>query len=182
DLEFFRAQGWHIDLLAHLRRGGRVLGICAGYQMLGTTLADPLHIEGRRASCAGLGLLDIATTMTAEKTLRTVSGIEQSTGARLEGYEMHIGISSGPDTQRPMLRLDDGASDGAMSSDGRVAGCHVHGLFAAAAFRAAYLASLGAHSTGMDHIQQVDRALDEIAAVLETSLDLDALLRLASAV
>lgn len=96
DLGFFRAQGWHIDLLAHVRRGGRVLGICAGYQMLGTTLADPLHIEGHRTSCEGLGLLQIATTMTAQKTLRAVSGIEQSTGARLAGYEMHVGVSAGP--------------------------------------------------------------------------------------
>jgi adenosylcobyric acid synthase len=181
DLEFFRAQGWHIDLLAHVRRGGHVLGICAGYQMLGTTLMDPLHIEDHRESCEGLGLLDVATTMTAEKTLRAVSGAEQSTGVGVEGYEMHVGVSVGQGTQRPMVRFDDGTDDGAMSRDGRIAGCHLHGLFAAPAFRAAWLARLGANSNGEDHMRQVDRALDEIAAALESSLDLDALLRLASA-
>jgi adenosylcobyric acid synthase len=176
DLEFFRAQGWHIDLQAHVRRGGRVLGICAGYQMLGKSVEDPQRIEGHRTSCPGLDLLDVHSTMTAEKTLRPVSGAELATGARIAGYEMHLGATSGPGASRPMIRFDDGTFDGAASADGRIAGCHVHGLFADPAFRAAYLATIGARSTGEDHEQRVDAALDEIAAALESALAIDRLI------
>ena len=176
DLEFFRAQGWHIDLQAHVRRGGRVLGVCAGYQMLGKGVEDPQRIEGPRASCPGLDLLDVHSTMTAEKTLRPVCGVELATGARIAGYEMHLGATSGRGASRAMIRFDDGAFDGAVSADGRIAGCHVHGLFADCEFRAAYLATLGARSTGEDHAQRVERALDEIAATLESALAIDRLL------
>jgi adenosylcobyric acid synthase len=176
DLEFFRAQGWHIDLQAHVRRGGRVLGICAGYQMLGKSVEDPQRIEGHRTSCPGLDLLDVHSTMTAQKTLRPVSGVELATGARIAGYEMHLGATNGPGASRPMIRFDDGTFDGAASADGRIVGCHVHGLFADPAFRAAYLATLGARSTGEDHAQRVDAALDEIAAALESALTIDRLL------
>ncbi|MGH8238429.1 MAG: cobyric acid synthase, partial [Steroidobacteraceae bacterium] len=93
DLGFFRLQGWHIDLQAHVRRGGHVLGICAGYQMLGKLVADPQRIEGQRASCPGLELLDVHSTMTEQKTLRAVSGVELATGARIAGYEMHLGAT-----------------------------------------------------------------------------------------
>jgi adenosylcobyric acid synthase len=182
DLEFLRAQGWHIDLQAHVRRGGRVLGVCAGYQMLGKGVDDPQRIEGPRTSCPGLELLDVHSTMTAQKTLRAVTGIELASGARIAGYEMHLGATGGPATSRPMIRFDDGTFDGAISADGRIAGCHVHGLFADAAFRCACLTTLGAHSNGEDHAQRVDCALDEIADALESALDVDGLLQLASAV
>jgi adenosylcobyric acid synthase len=182
DLEFFRAQGWHIDLQAHVRRGGRVLGICAGYQMLGTAVADPQRIEGPRGSSAGLGLLDVSSTMTEHKTLRPVTGVELASGARVSGYEMHLGATLGPGASRPMIRCDDGTFDGAVSADGRIAGCHVHGLFSEPAFRTAYLATLGARSTVQDHSERVDRALDDIAAGLESALHVARLLRLASAV
>jgi adenosylcobyric acid synthase len=181
DLEFLRSQGWDIDLHAYLRRGGRVLGICAGYQMLGKSISDPHRIEGARATCEGLGLLDVATTMTPDKTLRAVAGVELSTGARISGYEMHIGDTTGAAMARPMIRFDGGATDGAISANGRIAGCHVHGLFADPAFRAAFLAPLGAHSTGEDHAAHVDRCLDEIADALQAALNVEAILRLASA-
>lgn len=180
DLDFLRSQGWDIDLHAFVRHGGRVLGICAGYQMLGKVVNDPQHIEGARETGAGLGLLDITTTMTPDKTLRAVSGVELSTSARIAGYEMHIGESSGPSTARPMIRFDDGTTDGAMSADGRIAGCHVHGLFANPTFRAALLTTLGARSTNEDHAAHVDRCLDEIALALESALRIDVILRLAS--
>jgi adenosylcobyric acid synthase len=176
DLEFLRAQGWHIDLHAHVRRGGRVLGICAGYQMLGQSVEDPQRIEGSQTSSAGLGLLDVHSTMTAHKTLRAVAGVELTTGAAIAGYEMHLGATSGPGSSRPMIQFADGTFDGAASADGRILGCHLHGLFADAAFRAAYLAVLGARSKGEDHAQRVDHALDEIAAVLESALAIDRLL------
>jgi adenosylcobyric acid synthase len=182
DLEFLRAQGWHIDLQAHVRRGGRVLGICAGYQMLGRVVEDPQQIEGPHRSCPGLDLLDVHSTMTQHKTLRAVTGIDLATGTRIAGYEMHLGATIGPGASQPMIRFDDGTIDGAVAADGRIAGCHVHGLFAEPAFRAAYLAPLGARSSGHDHSQLVDRTLDEIAAALDAALNVDGLLRLASAV
>ena len=175
DLEFFRAQGWDIDLQAHIRHGGRVLGICAGYQMLGAVVRDPQRIEGHQESTRGLGLLDIETTMTADKQLRAITGHDITTGARISGYEMHLGVSTGPATTRPMIRFDNGATDGAVSADARISGCHVHGLFNDSAFRTAFLAVLGARSSGDDYSQRVEASLDEIAATLERALDIGGL-------
>jgi adenosylcobyric acid synthase len=175
DLEFFRAQGWDIDLLAHVRRGGRVLGICAGYQMLGMVVLDPDRIEGNQASARGLGLLDLTTTMTADKQLRPVAGVDALTGSRISGYEMHLGLSTGPATSRPLIHFDHGTTDGAISPDNRILGCHVHGLFNAPAFRSAFLATLDVESNGEDHSQRVEQALDDIAATLARTLDVAAL-------
>ena len=124
-----RAEGWHIDILAHARRGGRVLGICGGYQMLGQTVSDPQGIEGPAGSSPGLGLLDVQTTLTASKTLREVKGRLCSNGAAFSGFEMHVGETTGPSTTSPFLRFDDGDPDGAISPNGRIAGAYVHRLF-----------------------------------------------------
>lgn len=180
DLEFFRAQGWDIDLHAHVRRGGRVLGICAGYQMLGKLVLDPQRIEGHQESTRGLGLLDLTTTMTPDKQLRAVTGSDTVTGARISGYEMHLGISTGPATAQPMIRFDNGITDGAVSPDGRISGCHVHGLFNDAAFRAAFLNTLGAKSSGQDYSQRVEQTLDAIAETLASTLNIDALCAIAN--
>jgi adenosylcobyric acid synthase len=176
DLDHLRACGWHHELHAYLKRGGRVLGICAGYQMLGNVVNDPLGIEGSTRATAGLGLLDMETTMGAQKTLRQISGTEATTGARIEGYEMHIGLSTGPATAQPMMRFDDGTVDGALADHGRIGGCHVHGLFHSDSYRTAFLASLGARSAGSDHSLTIDRALDEVAQQLERSLRIEDLL------
>ncbi len=181
DLEHLRAQGWDHDLHAYVRRGGRVLGVCAGYQMLGKVVRDPLGIESSTPFTAGLGLLDIETTLGSRKTLRMVSGTDISTAARVDGYEMHVGASTGEATERPMIRFDDGSHDGAVSESGRLFGCHVHGLFNSSAYRAALLAAVGARSSGEDHSATVDAALDEIAAILGRTLSVEALLRIASA-
>jgi adenosylcobyric acid synthase len=175
DLEFFRAQGWDIDLHAHVRRGGRVLGICAGYQMLGRIVLDPQRIEGSQESARGLGLLDLTTTMTPDKQLRHVTGTEIATGARISGYEMHLGVSTGPATAHPMIRFDNDITDGARSPDGRISGCHVHGLFNDTTFRQAFLATLGAPSLGDDYSQRVEQSLDAIAATLARTLDVHAI-------
>jgi adenosylcobyric acid synthase len=180
DLDVLREHGWDHELHAYLKRGGRVLGICAGYQMLGHVVRDPHGIEGSKRSTPGLALLDIETTMDTRKSLRFVSGTETTQSARIEGYEMHIGRSAGPATARPMVRFEDGTVDGAVNDDGRIAGCHVHGIFNSTAYRAALLASLGARSAGADHLASVDAALDEVAAVLERTLKIDELLRLGS--
>ena len=174
DLAFFRAQGWDIDLMAHVRRGGRVLGICAGYQMLGKSVADPGGVEGPPEAVPGLGLLDVETVMAAEKTLRPVSGA--ALGMVIKGYEMHMGATSGADTARPMAVLGD-KHDGAITRDGLVMGCSVHGLFAADGFRRWFLSTLRpGRETGLAYETMVEDTLDALAAHLEAHLDLDGLL------
>jgi len=178
DLIDFRRNGWDIDLLAHVRRGGRVLGICGGYQMLGRTVADPDGIEGPAGDISGLGLLDVETILTGDKTLTEVTGTSLPDNTPFRGYEMHVGRTNGPDRARPLLRFADGTTDGATSPDGRIRGAYVHGLFAGDRQRAAYLAWLGETSTGMSYEADVDRVLDALAAHLERHIDLDRLLSL----
>jgi adenosylcobyric acid synthase len=176
DLAVLRREGWDIDIAAHVRHGGHVLGICAGYQMLGRAIADPRGLEGEPEETQGLGLLDVATELAPEKILHTVDGIEVESGAAVKGYEMHLGRTDGPDTARPMLNLA-GHPDGARSIDGRVAGCHLHGLFASDAFRRAFIARLGAApDLQLDNEARIETALDTLARHLELHLDLDALL------
>ena len=177
DMAFLRAQGWDIDILAHHRRGGAVLGICGGYQMLGRRIADPLGIEGDPCEIAGLGLLDVETVLTPEKALRRVRGV--ALDAAFEGYEMHMGKTTGPGAVLAFACLDGARVDGATSDDGRVFGTYCHGLFAAPGLRAAMLARIGARSNGADHDRAVDAALDELADELERHLDVDGLLALA---
>jgi len=202
DMEFMRSQGWDIDVLSHVRHGGRVLGVCGGYQMLGNTISDPDGIESAPRTVRGLGLLDVDTVMRGDKTLREVSGVllgthlrggAQGTGAStagagvvggvgtvpFAGYEMHIGSTTGPGVAHPFLRFSDGSIDGAISADGRVAGCYVHGLFGVTAARAALVSQIGAMSSNDDHTARVDAALDEIAGVLESCLDIRALAAIA---
>ncbi len=175
DLKFFREQGWDIDLLAHARRGGQILGVCGGYQMLGKRVSDPHGMEGPAGEIEGLGLLDVATVLTAEKTLREVEGDCLVNGAPFQGYEMHVGETKGPDCARPLLRFADERLDGAISADGRVAGAYVHGLFADDRQRAAWLAPLGAASE-IAYGATVETTLDALADHCEAHLDCDALL------
>lgn len=179
DLSFFRAQGWDIDLKAHHRRGGMILGICGGYQMLGRSIADPAGLEGPPSMVEGLGYLDVETVLTGEKSLVQVSGQDCRWRAPLSGYEMHVGRTTGPGVAHPLLRLTGGRDEGAISADGRVAGCYVHGLFAQNAQRAAWLAQLGAVSAGIDYHADVDAGLDELAAALAVHLDVTAIGRIA---
>lgn len=179
DLAFLRAQGWDIDLCAHARRGGRIIGICGGYQMLGRQIADPDGIEGTAGSAPGLGLLDVETVLSDEKTLRNVEGtVAGSASSRFTGYEIHLGVTRGPGTEQPFLRMNDGRSDGAISRDGRISGCYVHGLFTETPVRAFLLETLGAASSGIEHATHVDEALDEMAEALERALDIETLIRL----
>jgi adenosylcobyric acid synthase len=177
DLAFLRAQGWDIDIAAHVRRGGHVLGLCGGYQMLGQTIADPDGIEGPSGTVEGLGLLDIATIMSADKSTRLVQGIHSATGAPIEGYEIHLGRSEGRDCIRPIVTIE-GWPDGASTSDGRVQGTYVHGLFTGDAFRKAWLANLGIAST-LAYEAQIESALEALADHLEAHLDIEAILAIA---
>ncbi len=173
DLAFLLAQGWDIDIRAHLRRGGRVLGLCGGFQMLGKRVSDPDGVEGPPGSSAGLGLLDIETVLTAEK--RTVP---VCTADGLCGYEIHMGRSFGPGLARPLLSLD-GRPEGALSEDGLVFGTYCHGLFANDAFRARFLERLGAERQ-LAYDAEIEWVLDRLAGHLEAHLDLDRLLALAA--
>jgi adenosylcobyric acid synthase len=178
DLKFFHAQGWHIDLAAHVRRGGRVLGVCGGYQMLGRRVADPDGIEGPPGAVEGLGLLDVETVLAGEKALKRVEGECLANGAPFSGYEMHVGKTVGPDCARPLLRFADGRVDGAIGGSGRVLGAYAHGLFANDRQRAAWLCWLGAGSA-IAYGATVEATLDELADHLEAHLDCDALLKAA---
>ncbi len=180
DLAFLRAQGWDIDLAAHLRRGGRVLGICGGYQMLGRTVSDPDGLEGPPGDTAGLGMLDVTTTMHADKRLARVTAQHVATGQSVAGYEIHIGATDGPDRARPFATVD-GRPEGATDPTGRVSGSYLHGLFASDAFRAAYLAGLGVAPSGLAHGALVEATLDALADHLEAHVDIDAALAIAHA-
>jgi adenosylcobyric acid synthase len=182
DLAFLRAQGWDIDIHAHRRRGGRVLGLCGGYQMLGHRISDPDGIEGPAGTVEGLGLLDVETVLSARKTLSRVTG--HADGAVVQGYEIHIGQTQGPDCTRPMLNIDTpgggGRPDGAGSRDGLVAGCYVHGVFAADGYRRLFLTALGRTGAApVNYEAEVERVLDSLASHLETHLNIDALFALA---
>ncbi|WP_037452473.1 cobyric acid synthase [Skermanella stibiiresistens] len=178
DLAFLRAQGWDIDLAAHLRRGGHVLGICGGFQMLGRRLDDPAGTEGAPGAVDGLGLLDLETVLDGPKSLVEVTGRHPASGTDMRGYEMHIGKTTGPALAAPLLDLD-GRPEGAVAAGGRVSGCYVHGLFAADGFRHAFLSGIRARpASGVRYDDAMEEVLDGLAKHLETHLDLNELLKL----
>jgi adenosylcobyric acid synthase len=181
DLAALRVEGWDIDILAHVRRGGAVLGLCAGYQMLGRRIADPRGIEGTAGEAKGLGLLEVDTVLTAEKTLKEVTGVELRSHAAIAGYEMHVGRTDGPGAARPMLRLGS-RLDGAVSADGRIMGCHMHGIFASDGFRRGFLERLGGKAdAALAYEARVESALEALADHCEAHLDVPALLEIARA-
>ncbi len=181
DLAAFRREGWDIDLAAHVRRGGHVLGLCGGYQMLGTSVADPLGIEGPPSRVEGLGLLSVETRLGEVKRLAPVEGVAD--GAPFRGYEMHMGettqVGETSAAAHSFARFADGRVDGAVSADGRVAGCYVHGLFADDRQRAALLARFGAASDGRAYEAGQEAALDAVAAHMAAHIDLDRLIAIA---
>ncbi len=180
DLTALRATGWDIDLAAHVRRGGHVLGICGGYQMLGRRVCDPDRVEGTVEAVDGLGLLDVSTTLRGGKVLVESSGVGIADGIPFTGYEMHVGRTEGPGCERPLLRFADGRTDGAVSPSGRVFGCYVHGLFADDRQRRAWLQMIGAPISLYSYETDVESTLDALARHLEQHLDCDTILRLAA--
>ncbi len=176
DLRHLREQGWDIDIAAHVRRGGSVLGVCGGYQMLGVRVSDPDGIEGKPGDMTeGLGLLEVETVLIGEKTTMSVQGVHLASGEVLSGYEIHIGRTQGTDCARPFARIED-RFDGAQSSDGTIAGTYLHGIFASDSFRRAFL---GASCSALDYRTGVDMALDALAVHLAAHLDLKQLLQIA---
>lgn len=178
DLEWLRAGGWDTAIERHLRYGGKVIGLCGGYQMLGRVIRDPAGFEGPPGACDGLGLLDVETTLSDEKRLEPVHGTSAD-GAPFSGYEMHMGVTEGPDRARPFAQFADGSAEGAVSADGQVVGTYVHGLFADDRQRAAWLARFAAGGTSVAYETQVEDTLDRLAEHIARYVDLDRLLTLA---
>jgi adenosylcobyric acid synthase len=179
DLASLREFGWDVDLQAHLRRGGFVLGICGGYQMLGRTIADPHGIEGPPTKVDGLGLFDIETVLEGDKVLVEVAGETVTGSVPFKGYEMHVGRTTG--AVQPLLKLGNGRLDGAISADGRVAGCYIHGLLSDDRQRQHWLQLIGGKASGFVYEADVDATLDLLADHLEKHVDCDRLLELARA-
>ncbi len=180
DLAYLRAQGWDIDILAHHRRGGHILGLCGGYQMLGKTIDDPHGVEGRPGKVAGLGLLDVHTVMSDEKRVTLTTAISRDGDLPVSGYEIHMGRTTGPDCSRAWLQVGPRA-EGAASADGRVLGSYLHGLFSSDPFRARFLSRLG-YDSHSHYDAGVEQALDALADHLEHHIDLELLLSLATEV
>lgn len=178
DLNFLREQGWDIDLYAHHRRGGHILGLCGGYQMLGKQIDDPDGLDGPAGRTEGLGLLDINTRMLPEKTLRKITAIHSESKLVVNGYEIHLGKTTGEDCKQPFAYLDK-EPEGASSKDGLISGSYLHGLFCSDGFRSAFLENLGASGGDLKYEKNLDDVLDELAKHIEDQLDVDALLEVA---
>ena len=182
DMEFLRSQGWDVDIAAHIRRGGRVLGVCGGYQMLGKTISDPHAVENPEPrTIRGLGLIDVSTVMEPVKTLRRFAARTEK-GDTVAGYEIHMGSTSGPGTASPMFYLD-GAAEGAFSADGRAFGCYIHGLFTSDSYRARFISALrdgdGIGGERCLYEKRIDETLDELADDMERQLDINSIARTA---
>ncbi len=179
DLAFLRAQGWDHDIIAHARADGRVLGVCGGYQLLGTHIADPDGVDGAPGEAAGLGLLNVRTVMSAEKQVSPVTAACALTGESISGYEIHMGRSTGPDSRRPFAWVD-GAPDGARGANGLVEGTYLHGLFSSDGFRRAWLARAGAPvDARFRYGAEIEHTLEQLADCLEAAVDMEGLLDIA---
>ena len=173
DLDWLREQGWATAIHKHLRYGGKVIGLCGGYQMLGRTIADPLGLEGRPGSTPGLGVLDVDTTLEAAKQLRNVSGHLSLVGRpAMTGYETHLGVTSGEGLARGAVELADGRRDGAISADDQVFATYCHGLFDHPEALTALLAWAGiSESAPVDFAARREADLERLADAVEAALD-----------
>ncbi len=177
DLAVLREVQWDVDLRAHGRRGGLILGICGGYQMLGRTIADPHGIEGTPSKVDGLRIFDSETVLEGDKVLVEVTGTTLADGVPFKGYEMHLGRTT--NSCAPMVRFDDGREAGEIDDIGQVAGCYIHGLLADDRQRRHWLKRLGAKASSLDYQAEVERTLDRLADHLEKHIDCETLLSLA---
>ena len=178
DLAFLKEQGWDIDLLAHLRRGGYILGICGGYQMLGKSISDPEGIEGPVGSSDGLGFLDVNTVMTHDKSLTRVTASYGAGKQEINGYEIHLGKTEGKDCTRPFAHVV-GRPEGAQSLNGQVKGTYLHGLFNNDAFRNEFLREIRVKSSATSYENDLEQTLDLLAKHIELHLDVDKMLSVA---
>jgi len=178
DLAWLRAQGWEAAIARHLRYGGKLLGICGGFQMLGEQLHDPEGCDGAPGSSDGLGWLSMQTTFAADKHLRSVQGWLSFADASVRGYEIHCGDSRGEALARPFAILDGGRHDGAISADGQVIGTYLHGVFDDPAALCALLDWAGLpQATPLDLDTLREHTLERLADAVEQHLDVAALSR-----
>lgn len=180
DLAVLRSEGWDIDIVAHHRQGKPITGLCGGYQMLGNSISDPEGIEGVAQTVNGLGLLNIDTVLGEKKATRPVHGVHCSSGLAIDGYEIHLGQTSGPDCAHPYVQID-GRVDGARSPDGLVSGTYLHGIFTSDAFRKHFLAKIGVAVSDVRYEQSVDETLDRLADHMEAHLDVEEIIKIAQA-
>ena len=175
DLKALRDRGWDKQISRHVRFGGKLIGICGGYQMLGQSIGDPLGIESELGNSAGLGYLNISTTLTSKKILKQISGELTLDGTThpVKGYEIHAGVCEVNETQPFML---DGKADGAISADNQILGSYLHGIFDEPQACNAILNWAGYHQRIAPDMAQLREAnLNRLADSLEASLDLDSL-------
>ncbi len=175
DLDYLRSQGWDKDLQRHLRYGGKVIGICGGYQMLGSLIHDPNGVEGAPGSSEGLGLLNVETTLTNQKALLNSKGTIAIEGrsAVVEGYEIHVGVSKVSEKQP--INLTHGKSDGAISECNQILGTYLHGLFDNTDALELIFDWAGAKVTGESHQAKKEEAINRIADAIEEHMKLDLL-------
>ncbi|MGI9349988.1 MAG: cobyric acid synthase [Rhizobiaceae bacterium] len=179
DMTELRENGWEKPIRTFAEKGGLVIGVCGGYQMLGKKISDPRRLEGDIGEIEGLGLLNVETDLLPEKTVKTFEPMSCEFGCELSGYEIHMGYTDGPDCARAMVNFD-GRFDGAISKQGNVRGCYLHGLFNSDDYRKRLLREQGfAADEGMSYAASVESALDELAEAMEAYLDIDELLVLA---
>ena len=173
DMDWLRERGWAAAIRKHLRYGGKVVGLCGGYQMLGRMIHDPLGREGAPGSTPGLGVLDVETTLEAEKQLCNVSGHLALPGRpAMTGYEIHLGVTAGEDLARTAVHLADGRRDGAISADDQIFATYCHGVFDHPAALTALLAWVGmTESEQVDFAARREADLDRLADAVEAALD-----------
>ena len=182
DLGWLRAQGWEAAIHRHLRYGGKLLGICGGFQMLGQAIHDPHGLEGGRGSSPGFGFFDMQTTLEPGKQLHRRQGRLSLGNAGVNGYEIHMGISTGSALAQPLAILEDGTADGARSTDDQILGSYLHGLFEHPAALAALLTWAGLETPQViDYSALREQSLERLADAVEEHLDTDWLSRLLQA-
>ncbi len=177
DLAYLKEQGWDQQIQRHLRLGGKLMGICGGYQMLGQTIADPLGIEGKAGESQGLGYLDVTTVLEQEKQLKQVSGtltLPNQASVPVRGYEIHAGVTTGVQVDAP-IQLESGL-DGQLGVDNQVFGTYLHGIFERQEACDAILSWAGLEATQTPDFDQIrEQGIDRVADTIEQYLDLEAL-------
>lgn len=193
-LNWLKQRGLADEIIRHSRKGGMVIGICGGYQMLGQSLHDPLHTESRIAEMAGLGLLDFSVTFNAEKTTVQAKGaidckegwMRELNGILLDGYEIHPGVNTFGENCVPFLRLNGREEiDGVTNKRGNVIGSYLHGIFDTGSFWRALVNRIRAQK-GMDTseekvltVQQFrDREFDRLASIVRKNIDMDSVYKI----